>query len=89
MLCCLARSGALPLEEATLHVVLAVTHAFAKDIVDTVVQVQASAVFYLNPGPHPLAPPPVLAFPLVQDRVGVSFRNLTRIYCQNHFLLYN
>ena len=61
MLCFLARSGALPLEEATLHVVLAVTHAFAKDIVDTVVQVQASVVFYLNPGLHPLAQPAVLA----------------------------
>ena len=34
------RSGALRLEEATLHVVLAATHTFDKDLVDTVVQVQ-------------------------------------------------
>mmetsp|Transcript_58197 Transcript_58197/g.136944 ORF Transcript_58197/g.136944 Transcript_58197/m.136944 type:complete len:173 (+) Transcript_58197:60-578(+) len=34
----LTRSGALVLEEAALHVVLAATHAFDKGLVDTVVQ---------------------------------------------------
>mmetsp|Transcript_37826 Transcript_37826/g.100530 ORF Transcript_37826/g.100530 Transcript_37826/m.100530 type:complete len:121 (+) Transcript_37826:2644-3006(+) len=35
----LTRSGALSLEDATLHVVLAATHGFDKGLVDTVVQV--------------------------------------------------
>ena len=40
---CCCRSGALALEEATLHVVLAATHAFDKGLVDTVVQVAADS----------------------------------------------
>jgi hypothetical protein len=80
------RSGALPLEEATLHVVLAATHAFDKDLVDTVVQVPHTrsvrherslpqSRHAVQPWPSQRSPPPLpppTATPILLATAGIA-----------------